>query len=81
MLEEDTLDFFADEEVIEKKEIKIDKYLSVLDTDEKQVVMLKIVRDLKHKEIAEILDKPLGTVLWLYNKAIKKMKKEVKDEN
>ncbi len=29
----------------------------------------------KHREIAQELDKPLGTVLWTYNKALKKLNK------
>ena len=33
--------------------------------------------DLKHKEIAKIMKKPLGTITWLYNKAVKKMKEKV----
>ncbi|MDD3382626.1 MAG: sigma-70 family RNA polymerase sigma factor [Bacilli bacterium] len=65
----------------EKKTLDINKYLKVLNEEEKQIVLLKIVKDLKHKDIALVLNKPLGTVLWIYNKAIKKMKKEVKDEN
>ena len=44
-----------------------------LDADEKQVVLLRVISDLKYKEIAKIMDKPLGTVLWLYQKAIKKL--------
>ena len=65
----------------EQKTLDINKYLKVLNEEEKQIVLLKIVKDLKHKDIALVLNKPLGTVLWIYNKAIKKMKKEVKDEN
>lgn len=35
------------------------------------------INDLKFREIAEITQKPLGTVLWIYNKAIKKLQKKV----
>jgi len=31
------------------------------------------------KEIVPIVGKPLGTVLWIYNKAIKKLKEKVGD--
>lgn len=44
-----------------------------LDDDEKQIVLLRIVSDLKFKDIAKAVQKPLGTVLWIYNKAIKKL--------
>lgn len=47
-----------------------------LDEDERLVVILKIVEELKHREIAKILDKPLGTVIWIYQKAMSKLKDE-----
>ncbi len=81
LLESDIIDLHQEEIKEEKSVLDMNKYLSVLDDLEKQVVLLKIVQDLKHKDIALILDKPLGTILWIYNKAIKKMKKEVKDED
>jgi len=34
---------------------------------------------LKFREIVPIVDKPLGTVLWIYNKAIKKLKEKAVD--
>lgn len=48
--------------------------LEILDDDEREIVLLHVNSDLKHREIAEIINKPLGTVLWLYNRAIKKMR-------
>lgn len=49
--------------------------LSRLDEQERQIVLLHAVKDLKHKEIAKIIGIPLGTVLWKYRRAIKKMSK------
>lgn len=49
--------------------------LSLLSEEEKEVVVLYAIDDYNHREIAEILDKPIGTVTWIYSKAIKKMKK------
>jgi RNA polymerase sigma-70 factor (ECF subfamily) len=48
-----------------------------LNEDEKQIVLLRAVAEYKFKDIAQMVDKPLGTVLWIYNKAIKALKKEV----
>ena len=45
----------------------------------KEVVTLHVINDLKFKEIAKIMKKPLGTVLWIYNKAIKKLRDKVGD--
>ena len=39
------------------------------------------INDLKFKEIASITKKPLGTVLWIYNKAIKKLKEKVGEQD
>jgi len=48
-----------------------------LNEEEKQIVLLRAVAEYKFKDIAKMLDRPLGTVLWLYNKAIKSLKKVV----
>lgn len=45
---------------------------------EMQVVILYSVYGYKHREIAEILKKPLGSVLWTYNNSIKKLQKVLK---
>lgn len=52
--------------------------LSVLDEEtEREVVTYHVLFEYKFKEIAKLVDKPLGTVLWIYNKAIKKLKERV----
>lgn len=48
--------------------------LEILSDEEREVVMLHVNSDLKHREIAEVINKPIGTVLWLYNRAIKKLR-------
>ncbi|MFA5471229.1 MAG: RNA polymerase sigma factor [Acholeplasmataceae bacterium] len=65
--------FSSQEETPEEKDI-FDRLLSVLSEDERQIVLLKIVDNLKHKDIAALLNMPLGTVLWMYQEALKKMK-------
>lgn len=50
--------------------------LSLLDDEEREIVVLYAIDDFKHKEIAEITGKPIGTVTWIYNKAVKKMRAE-----
>ncbi len=51
-----------------------------LDEIEKQIVLLRAVDDVKFKDIAIIVNKPLGTVLWLYNKGIKTLKEYLETE-
>ncbi len=49
----------------------------VLNENELTIVLMYAVSGYRHKEIAEILDKPLGTVLWSYNNALKKLKAQL----
>ena len=62
--------------------VEVMQMLKELDDISREVVILHTINDLKFKEIAKIIDKPLGTVLWIYNKAIKDLKRKVgaKDE-
>ena len=55
----------------------LDLVYEVLSGDELQVFIFHIVDGLKHREIAKIMKKPIGTITWLYNKALKKMKEKV----
>lgn len=52
----------------------------VLSTEELEILTLYVVSGYKHREIAEMLDKPLGTILWSYNNSIKKLKKAIKNK-
>lgn len=64
---------------LEHKDL-IERALSKLDEAEKEVVIMHTIADLSHKEIAAILNKPIGTITWLYAKAVKKMKTAVKED-
>lgn len=70
----------ADNNTHETFSLEANYLLSILDADEKEVVLLKIVSDMKFREISDHLQKPLETVIWLYNKAIKKMQEEAKEK-
>ncbi len=53
--------------------------LDLLDDDtEREIVVYHAIWDYKFKDIAKIINKPIGTVLWIYNKAIKKLKERMK---
>lgn len=49
-----------------------------LDDDEYQIVIRYILMKYKHKEIASELNMPLGTVLYKYQVALEKIRKELK---
>ena len=59
----------------------LDLMYETLEGEELQVFTLHIIDELKHREIAKIMKKPLGTITWLYNKAVKKMKQKVGEED
>ncbi|MCQ2602684.1 MAG: RNA polymerase sigma factor [Clostridia bacterium] len=52
----------------------------VLNEQEFQIITLYLVAGFKHREIAEMLNKPIGTVLWAYRNALNKIKKELEKE-
>lgn len=58
----------------------INYILKLLDVDEREIVILYTISGFKHNEIARITGKPLGTVLWMYSKAMKKLRKKLKEE-
>jgi len=66
-------------EEVEEPNEEIFKILDLLEPMERQIVILHVINDLKFREIATIVEKPLGTVLWIYNKAIKKLKEKAVD--
>lgn len=53
----------------------IDYALSKLSKVDSQIVMMHVLGEMKHREIAEELDMPLATVLSKYNRSIKKLQK------
>lgn len=46
-----------------------------LKDNEREIVLLHLLSDLTFKEISKTLKKPLGTVAWQYNSAIKKLRR------
>lgn len=49
--------------------------------EERNIVILHIVSGFKHKEIAKMLDIPLGTVLSKYKRTIEKLKNIAKEDS
>ncbi|MBQ7365488.1 MAG: sigma-70 family RNA polymerase sigma factor, partial [Clostridia bacterium] len=48
--------------------------LQGLSGDAAEIVTLKVLGGYTHKEIARMLKKPIGTVQWIYNTSLKKIK-------
>jgi len=73
--------WFSDTVDLEKKSIKAEDRQNVVDVvsslkDEyKQVIILKFYEGFSYKEISDIIEKPVGTVSTLINRAKKQFKK------
>lgn len=51
-----------------------------LSEEEQRIVALHVLWDYKHREIAQMLDYPTGTVTSKYKRAIEKLRKALKEE-
>lgn len=56
------------------EQLDIENAMYQLSLDERQIVALHINGNLKFREIASITNIPLGTVLWKYQKAMKRLR-------
>ena len=52
----------------------LQRALGALRGDERQIVLLHAVSGLKHRQIAELMDMPLATVLSKYQRTLKKLR-------
>lgn len=71
-------DYFEREQYLSEDPLDkmvLSKYLELLDSEERQIVILKDISGMRHREIALILKRSLGTVLWKYSMALKKLRK------
>lgn len=53
------------------------KLMAPLNERQRKVVSMKILGDMTHKEIAQMLSIPIGTVQWIYATSIKKLRRTV----
>jgi RNA polymerase sigma-70 factor (ECF subfamily) len=80
----ENFDDFAYSDLIEYKveaQEAIQKALSILDNQERNIFLLHVLESLTFKEIALIINKPIGTVTWMYQKARRKMKVYLRGED
>lgn len=57
----------------------IEKLIRTLKEEERNTIILHVMQGFTFREISEILDKPSGTVLSLYHRGIKKLRKALGD--
>lgn len=55
--------------------VSLRRAMESLKPDEREVVDLKVAGGFTFREISEMVEKPMGTVTWLYNNAIKRLRR------
>ena len=65
------------EQVSQDDRMVLEQCLRALSDTERQIVVMHAVAGMKHRIIAQTLDLPLSTVLSKYNRALKKLKKNL----
>lgn len=58
----------------------IDLIKNTLSQEDCAIVLLHVLGGYKHKEIALLMSMPLGTVLWRYNRSVKRLQTIIKEE-
>lgn len=53
--------------------------MDTLSDREKEIVQMKLMGDMKFREISDALSEPMGTITWIYNQAIKKLRRCLAD--
>ncbi len=82
---ETSIDIQTDEMFLGKTEsrsenqILIEQIFRVLNDTEREIVLLHVIGDLKHREISALLNKPIGTVTWSYKNSLEKLKNELNE--
>lgn len=66
-------DSVSTEETVTGK-MAVAEALDRLDESEREIVNMKIFADMTFKDIAAVLEKPIGTVTWKYRNAITKLR-------
>jgi RNA polymerase sigma-70 factor, ECF subfamily len=66
---------FSNKEPSPDQVTQFELMMNMLNEEQRSVMLLKIADDMKFKDIAKVLEKPIGTVIWLYQEALKILKK------
>lgn len=64
----------SNEGVSMEDRVVLEHCLKDLRDEEREILLLHVLSGLKHREIAELMDRPLSTILSKYHRALKKMR-------
>ncbi len=65
----------------QEKAYALQDLLAVLNEEEKIVIIRYVILEERHKDIAKHLNKPVGTVTWMYQNALKKMRRKAGEDD
>ncbi|MBR5766141.1 MAG: sigma-70 family RNA polymerase sigma factor [Lachnospiraceae bacterium] len=75
----DDLELAADTKATPEEEVvgslSVEQALEKLKPIYRQIITMKVLADMTFKEIASVLDMPMGTVTWNYREAIKQLRR------
>lgn len=71
----------SNDQVSPEDRIVLEDCLRHLEDDEREILLLHILSGMKHREIAELLKRPLSTILSKYHRALKKMRALLEEED
>ncbi|MDD4212224.1 MAG: RNA polymerase sigma factor [Bacilli bacterium] len=75
LVDQEDLDYIGDVTPARgEQQLMVGEMLDRLSETERSIFLLHIMSDLPFRQIAPIMELPLGTVLWHYSRAIKKIK-------
>lgn len=81
LLEEEEWNSFGQEEPgFSQESVLLDRIKEVLNGKEFETFVLRAMDELSFQEITKLQKRPLGTVLWSYSHALKKIRKEIPHE-
>ena len=70
----------SNEHISIEDSVVLEHCLRDLGNDEREILLLHIFAGMKYREIAELTDRPLSTVLSKYHRALKKMRVVLEEE-
>ena len=79
-VEEAEKELSADHTAQTDTRLMLEQALRALTQEERQIVVSHALAGMKHREIAEMLDIPLSTVLSKYNRGLEKMRRKLEEK-
>ncbi len=77
----DNAQLFGQTNTNQENRYYLQELLKTLNENEKEVVIRHVVLEEKHKDIAKAMNKPLGTITWMYQNALKKLRNDGGDKD